>query len=110
MARLETVRAKHLRRRILECLRASKAAGGEGWVSARTAFAFLSDEVDALTLSETVDEMVYLAGAEKRYAATRDVRERRTEPAVLQARILPKGVDLLEGTIPADPGVEDDRP
>jgi len=110
MSRIATVRAKHLRRRILDILKAARSAGGDGWISLKALFAYLTDETDALTGSELADEVRYLAEASKGYAETRDVRERKTDPPLLQARILPKGIDLVEGGIPPDPGIEDDRP
>jgi len=109
MSKIGSVRSRHLRRQILETLRAAAAAGGAGWVSLKALFAFLSDEVDALTRSELDDEVRYLADPSKAYAATRDVKERKGDPSRLQARITPKGIDLAEGSIEADPGIEDDR-
>jgi len=108
MSRIATVRAKHVRRRVLEVLKAARSAGGDGWVSAKSLFAFLADEIDALTGSELADEVRYLAADGKNYAEIRDVRERKTDPPRLQTRVLPKGIDLVEGTVPADPGIEDD--
>jgi len=110
MSRIATVRAKHLRRRILDILKAARSAGGDGWISLKSLFAFLADESDALTGAELADKVRYLAEESKGYAETRNVRERRSDPPRLQTRVLAKGIDLTEGTVPPDPGIEDDRP
>ncbi|HET6441848.1 MAG TPA: hypothetical protein VFH53_05675 [Phycisphaerae bacterium] len=110
MSRIGTFRARHVRRRILETLRAAASAGGEGWISLNPLLRFLSGEIDTLTRSEIDDEVRYLADPAKAYAQIRDVREREGDPRRLQTRILARGVDLLEGNIDPDPGVEDDRP
>jgi len=103
----ETIRTKILRRRILVCLRSALAAGGEGWLSERALFGYLADETDGLSLSEVHEAVRYLEG--KDYAATRMRRETKFETGETDARALPKAVDLLEETIPPDPGVEDNR-
>jgi len=107
VARLETIRLRLLRRGCLAVLRAARSAGGSGWTAARAAFSFLAPDSDGLALGEVAEAMRYLEG--KGYAETRLSRESKFEQGEIQARILPKGIDLLEESIPADPGVEDNR-
>jgi hypothetical protein len=107
MARLDTIRSKMLRRACLSVLRAAEAAGGDGWTAARAVFNFLRDDHCGLTLSETAEALRYLAA--KGYAETRTQRPTKFDGGDLQARILPRGIDLLEETVPPDPGIEDNR-
>jgi len=108
MANLESVRARLLRRRVLELLRIARQTGREGWIAPRALFQFLYDETDGLTEGETRDAVLYLA--DKRYAEVRDLRERKSAPEALQGRITAAGIDLLEASVPPDPGIEDPRP
>lgn len=107
MARGETVRAKDLRRRVLAALRAAGGQGYEGWLSVRSLWNVLRPDLDGLLLYEVREAAEYLAG--KGYAQTRLRREAKYQAGETDARITPRGIDLLEETIAPDPGVEDDR-
>jgi hypothetical protein len=107
MGRVDTVRAKELRRSILQVLRAAQGGGYEGWLSERAVWSLLKDDLDDLTLAELRDHITYLAG--KGYLDLRTRRETKFERSERDARLLPKGVDLLEATVEPDPGIEDDR-
>jgi hypothetical protein len=107
MPNLETIRAKMLRRRCLAVLRAAQQACGDGWTSARACFSYLRGEFDGLALAEVEGALRYLAG--KAYAEIRQVSESKFVRGEFQARITPHGQDVLDETIPADPGIEDNR-
>jgi hypothetical protein len=106
----DTVQAKFLRRGCLVVLRAAAMAGGDGWTVSRTIFNHLAPDHPGATLSGVETALRYLG--EKAYASVRSRQESKFYGAVLgsmQAKILPHGTDLLEETIPPDPGVEDNR-
>jgi len=105
--RIDTARAKELRRRVLQALNAAAGPGYDGWLSVASLFSVLRPETDGLTLGELARAVKYLA--EKGYAETRERRERKWDRPEIDARITATGTDLLEETIPPDPGVEDER-
>jgi hypothetical protein len=107
MSHLDTIRAKDVRRRVLLVLRATQGGGYEGWLSDRAILNFLAQDFGDLLFREVQEARTYLAG--KGYVADRERRASKFEPGEFDARILPHGVDLLEETIPPDPGVEDNR-
>jgi len=107
MARGETIRAKELRRGILMALRAARGPGYDGWLSARSLWNTLRFDADGLTRREVEEHLRYLA--EKEYAEVRERREAKWDACEVDGRITARGIDLLEETIPADPGVEDNR-
>jgi len=107
MGRIDTARAKELRRRILQALAAAAGPGYDGWLSVASLFSILRPETDGLTLGELARAVKYLA--EKGYAETRERRESKYARPETDARIRANGTDLLEETIPPDPGVEDER-
>ena len=105
--RVDTARAKELRRRVLQALDACASPGYDGWLSVASLFSILRPETDGLVLGELSRAVKYLA--EKGYAETRERRARKWDRAEVDARITAQGTDLLEETIPPDPGVEDER-
>lgn len=109
MMNLSGVNTKILRRRCLQLLRSAQAAGGDGWTIPLAVANFVREELPDVTLQDAASAMRYLAG--KGYADARVVGFDKTVPGSgkLQARILPKGEDLLDEAIPPDPGVEDNR-
>jgi len=107
MPPLATVRVRHLRRRVLDVLRAAARAGGEGRLGATVLFEYLFDEIDGLSVGEVRDAVTYLG--EKGYVEVTNLAEHRGDPARLAARLSATGIDLLDETIPPDPGVEDPR-
>jgi len=110
MSRDETVQAKLLRRGCLVVLRAAQNAGGDGWTVSRAIFNHLAPDHPGATLAGVEQALRYLA--EKAYAAVRSRMDSKFMGSVtgsMQAKMLPHGTDLLEETIPPDPGVEDNR-
>lgn len=107
MARGETIRAKDLRRRALVALRAARSAGYDGWLSERAIFNLVRTEIDGLAFLEVREAVAYLEG--KGYVAKRLRRDSKFERGETDAMILPAGIDLLEETVPPDPGIEDGR-
>jgi len=104
---VETVRARTLRRRILETLRAAEAAGAGGWMDVEGLAEFLDPDCPGLTVSEARSACAYLEG--KRYIRMRPVERRRDAPRRYQVKIRPAGIDLLEESTGPDPGVQDPR-
>jgi len=107
MDRRDTIRAMILRRRVLVALRGVQGGGYPGWLRDRAIFDFLKFDPEDFTFQEIKEAGAYLAG--KGYVETKDRREDKFSAAEFDGRILPKGIDLLEETIPPDPGVEDNR-
>lgn len=109
MPPLGSVRARILRRSVLATLRAAATVEATGWLSIRAIWNYLKDEAEAegLTLGELAGHLEYLGA--KNYIAVRDAQKSKFGPRRPEARITPKGVDLMEESIPPDPGVEDDR-
>jgi DNA-binding transcriptional ArsR family regulator len=105
--RVDTARVKELRRRVLQALAAAAGPGYDGWLSVASLFSILRPDSDGLTLGELARAVKYLA--EKGYTETRERREKKWDRPEVDARITADGTDLLEETIPADPGVEDER-
>ena len=104
----ETERVRELRRAILRTLRACQGDAYEGWLSQRSLFNVLrSGEPEGLTMFEVGRACAYLAG--KLYVEVRARSESKIEQADRDWRITPAGVDLMDETIPPDPGVEDNR-
>ena len=106
MNRTETLRAKMLRRALLLALRTIQVGSSEGWANERMAFHCVRSLED-YGLAEVQEELRYLAG--KAYLEARDLRADKYSPPNLSYRLLPRGRDLLDGSIAADPGVEDPR-
>lgn len=106
MAKVETLRAKMLRKALLLSLQAAQSGVSEGWLNVRMAWGCVH-ELDEYALAEVSQELKYLAG--KGYAEARDLRATKYDPPNRSYRITPRGIDLVEQSIPVDPGVEDDR-
>ena len=108
MAKIATVRAKVLRRRILELLKAYRDAGAdEGWMAVESAAEVLDAEYGSLTDQEVLGECGYLE--EAHLVRMRNVEEHRSSPKRWKVRIRTGGIDLLQETAPPHPGVHDPR-
>ena len=107
MGEIATERLKELRRGCLMVLREMQVGTSEGWSTPRMVFNCLRSLDDDLTLAEVHRSLGYLKG--KDYVQWRDLKLSKWDPPNPSFRLLPKGIDLLDKTIPPDPGVEDDR-
>lgn len=107
MNAIEAIRARILRRRVLATLKAAHECEPGTCLGAEAVFRYVSTDGDATTLSDVRAALAYLAG--KGYVELVDRRRSRYERPQHDARLTPKGVDLLEASIPPDPGIEDER-
>jgi hypothetical protein len=107
MSATEIERAKELRRAVLLVLRACFGDGYEGWLSERTLFSVVYQRLPGLSMHDVAQAGAYLVG--KGYAERRERRESKYAPPETDLRIAPRGVDLLEESLAADPGIEDNR-
>jgi hypothetical protein len=105
--KLDAARAKLVRRHILASLQSVQGDQYDGWLGQRTLFAVLAPSMRGLALADVRQALSYLASAG--LVETRDQRTTKFVPGDLDARITARGVNLLEETVPPDPGVEDDR-
>ena len=110
----ERIRTTFQRGNILTALRAEFTREK---TPAAVLFHTVASLVAGLTRNEFDDHLTYLEGKEYiRLWHQRDMEEERDDrqPSdrdvrsddIRFARLLPKGVDLLEGSIPADPGID----
>jgi len=105
MSESETRRRLLLRRQALVILRAVRAAGYEGWLSETSLHRTLHTEAADLGAAETRGLLAYLSGkgyVERRAGGPVGLSPAASDPA---ARITSAGEDLLDGVVPADPGV-----
>jgi len=109
MSKAETERTKGLRRAILRVLAACQGDRYEGWLTERSLFAVLAASAPGLTMADQSAACQYLASKGKEYIENRARQESKFDVKDADWRILPRGVDLLDETIPPDPGVEDNR-
>lgn len=101
----DTRRRMMLRRQVLVVLRAVAGAGYDGWLSERALLRTLRTEAEDLTAGEVRECLAYLSCktyVERRRGGPVSMSPGASEPA---ARITAAGTDLLDGTVPADPGV-----
>ena len=105
MSEAETRRRLMLRRQALVVLRAVQGAGYDGWLSERALYRTLRAEADDLAQAEVRECLAYLADrgyAQRRAGGPVAMLPGASKPS---ARITSAGVDLLDGTVAADPGV-----
>ena len=94
-----------LRRQVLVVLRAVAGAGYDGWLSERSLYRTLRTEAEDLTPGEVRECLTYLSSAgyvERRTGGPVGMLPSASEAS---ARITSAGTNLLDGTVPADPGV-----